>query len=225
MSTRMALIVMIALILVAFMSGLLLWERLPAQMASHWNAADEVDGYLPRFWGVFLMPLISLGMAALFLVLPLIDPLRENVARFRGMFNLFIVILIAFLLYLHLLTLVYNLGIHFRLSRMMLPAMGVLIFFAGELLRQAKRNWFIGIRTPWTLSDDRVWAKTHHLGSILFKAAAGVIFLSIFLPGSGFWVVLSALLLAAFVPLGYSGWLYERYRKEALAARPHGENG
>jgi len=224
MSTRMTLIIMIILILLATLSGVLLWERLPAQMASHWNAADEVDGVLPRFWGVFLMPLLSLGMAAMFLVLPRIDPLRENIARFRGMFNLFIVILIGFLLYLHLLTLVYNLGVHFRLSRMMLPAMGVLIFFAGELVRQAKRNWFIGIRTPWTLSDDRVWAKTHRLGSILFKAAAGVILLSIFLPGSGFGVVLGALLLAAFVPLGYSYWLYERYRKEDRLAQQKGRN-
>lgn len=225
MSNRMALIVIIALILGAFLSGVLLWERLPAQMASHWNAADEVDGYLPRSWGVFLTPLISLGVAALFLVLPLIDPLRENVARFRRMFNLFIVILIAFLLYLHLLTLVYNLGVTSCLSRLMLPAMAVLIFFAGELMRQAKRNWFIGIRTPWTLSDDRVWAKTHHLGSILFKATAGVILLSVFLPGSRFGVVLGALLLAAFVPLGYSYWLFERYRKEGLVAQPTEENG
>jgi uncharacterized membrane protein len=211
----MTLILIVVMLLAAMVSGWLLWDRLPAQMASHWNAADEVDGYLPRFWGVFLMPILTLVMAALFLVIPRIDPLRDNIARFRGVFNWFIVIVIAFLLYVYALTLIYNLGIPFRMSRMMLPAMGVLLYFAGELVRQARRNWFIGIRTPWTLSDERVWAETHRFGSLLFKAAGVLIFISAFLPGSAAWVVLGMVLLIAFVPLGYSYWLYERYRREA----------
>lgn len=223
MSTRTAFLVILVLILVAIFGGVLLWDRLPLQMASHWNAADEVDGYTSRFWGVFLMPLVSLGLAVLFWAIPLIDPLRENIARFRRMFNTFIVIVIAFLLYLHFLTLIYNLGVHFRMSRMLLPAMGVLIFFAGELVRQAKRNWFIGIRTPWTLSDDRVWAETHRLGSFLFKAAAVVIVVGAFLGERGIWVVLGSLLIAALVPLVYSYLLFERYRKAARLQEKEGK--
>lgn len=223
MSTRTAFWIILTLILIAVLSGVWLWDRLPLQMASHWNAADEVDGYTTRFWGVFLMPLVSLVLAVLFWAIPLIDPLRENVARFRGMFNTFIVIVIAFLLYLHFLTLVYNLGVHFRMSRLLLPAMGVLIYFAGELVRQAKRNWFIGIRTPWTLSDDRVWAETHRLGSILFKAAAGVIVVSAFLGEWGIWVVLGSLLIASLVPLVYSYLLFERYRREAPIQEKEGK--
>lgn len=224
MSTRTAFLLILILILGATLSGLILWERLPQQMASHWNAANEVDGYTSRFWGVFLMPLISLGLAVLFFVIPQIDPLRENIQHFRRIFNGFIVSIIAFLLYLHILSLVYNLGIRFPMSRLLLPAMAVLIFLTGELLRRAKRNWFIGIRTPWTLSDERVWAETHRLGSVLFKAAAGLILLSVFLPGSAFEVVLGAVLLAAFVPLGYSYWLYERYRRQDLAVQGKEEN-
>lgn len=223
MSTRTAFWIILTLILIAVLSGVWLWDRLPLQMASHWNAADEVDGYTTRFWGVFLMPLVSLVLAVLFWAIPLIDPLRENVARFRGMFNTFIVIVIAFLLYLHFLTLVYNLGVHFRMSRLLLPAMGVLIYFAGELVRQAKRNWFIGIRTPWTLSDDRVWAETHRLGSILFKAAAGVIVVSAFLGEWEIWVVLGSLLIASLVPLVYSYLLFERYRREAPIQEKEGK--
>ncbi len=214
MSTRTALFVIILLIAVATLSGLVLWERLPERMASHWNAADQVDGYTSRFWGVFLMPLISLGMTALFLVIPLIDPLRENIARFRGVFNTFIVILIAFMLYVHFLTLAYNVGIHFAMSRMMLPAMGGLLFFIGELIRQAKRNWFIGIRTPWTLSDDRVWGETHRLGSLLFKGAGVLTVVSAFIGAAGMWLMMGVLLIAVFVPIVYSYLLFERYRKE-----------
>ncbi len=214
MSTRTSVIVILFLMGVALLSGLVLWERLPLRMASHWNAADQVDGYTSRFWGVFLMPLITLGMAVLFLVIPRIDPLRENIARFRETFNAFMVLLIVYLLYVHFLTLVYNLGFHFPMSRMMLPAMGILIYFAGELVRQAKRNWFIGIRTPWTLSDERVWAATHRMGSMLFKAAGVAIFLSAFFGAYGIWLMLGALLIAAFVPIVYSYWLFERLRRE-----------
>ncbi len=216
MSTRMSFILVLILILISILSGLALWERLPLQMASHWNAADEVDGYTSRFWGVFLMPLISLGMLALFWVIPRIDPLRENIARFRGVFNSFIVIVIALMLYMHFLTLLYNLGVTFRMSRLLLPAMAVLFFFTGELVRHAKRNWFIGIRTPWTLSDDRVWAETHRLGSLLFKGAAVWMVIGVLLGIRSSWALLLPLLIAAFVPIVYSYLLFERFRKADL---------
>ena len=99
-------------------------------MASHWNANDEVDGYMSKFWGVFLMPLVTLGMLLLFLVIPSIDPLKANIAQFREAFNLFIVLIVAFMLYIHALTLAWSLGYTgFRMSTSMLPAMGLLFIF------------------------------------------------------------------------------------------------
>ncbi len=121
-------------------------------MASHWDANDQVNGYISKFWGVFLMPLITLGMLVLFLVLPNIDPLKANIAQFRESFNLFIVLIVAFMLYVHGLTLAWSLGYQdFKMSAAMLPFMGVLFIAVGWMLRKAKRNFFIGIRTPWTL--------------------------------------------------------------------------
>jgi uncharacterized membrane protein len=172
MSTRTTTILVLLMILVAATAGLLLWNQLPDQMASHWNANDQVDGYIPKFWGVFLMPLVSLGIFLLFMVIPNIDPLKANIAKFREAFNLFIVLVMAFMLYFHGLTLAWNLGYTgFRMSNALLPAMGLLFIFIGFLLRKAKRNWFIGIRTPWTLSSDTVWDKTHQVGAILFMAS------------------------------------------------------
>jgi uncharacterized membrane protein len=145
------------MIIAATLAGLLLWNRLPDSMASHWNVNDQVDGYMSRFWGVFLLPLITLGMLALFLVIPAIDPLKANIAQFRDAFNLFIVLMVAFMAYVYGLTLAWNLGYTgFKMSGAMLPALGLLFIFIGFMLRQAKRNFFIGIRTPWTLSSDRV---------------------------------------------------------------------
>src|SRR5512138_3563202 len=124
MNTRTTLIISSLLILAGILAGLLLWNRLPEMMASHWDVNDQVNGYMPKFWGVFLMPLITLGMLLLFLVVPGIDPLKANIAKFRPVFNLFIVFIIAFMLYIQGLTLAWSLGYQgFRMSAAMLPFM------------------------------------------------------------------------------------------------------
>src|ERR671918_35456 len=109
MSTRTTTIVVLLMIVGATLAGLLLWNRLPDQMASHWNVIDQVDGYMPKFWGVFMLPLITLGMFLLFLVIPSIDPLKANITQFRGAFNLFIVLIMIFMIYIHGLMLAWNL--------------------------------------------------------------------------------------------------------------------
>jgi uncharacterized membrane protein len=169
MTTRLTTIIVLVLIIGATIAGLLVWNQLPDQMASHWNLNDQVDDYMPKFWGVFMIPLVTLGMFVLFLVIPNIDPLKANIAQFRGTFNLFITFIIGFMVYIYALTLRWNLDYtNLGIGKAMLPAMGILFFIIGFVLRKAKRNFFIGIRTPWTLSSDHVWEKTHRLGATLF---------------------------------------------------------
>src|SRR5215213_7928680 len=189
MNTRTTTIVVLLMIVAATMAGMALWNQLPDQMASHWGPNDQVDGYEPKFWGVFLMPLITLVMLVLFLVIPSIDPLKANIAQFRGVFNLFISLIVVFMLYVYALSLRWNLGYtNFGMSKAMLPAMGILFFFIGYMLRKAKRNFFIGIRTPWTLASDRVWDETHRIGSVLFMISGVFAFLGSFFGGTtAFW--------------------------------------
>jgi len=215
MSTRTTTIIVLLLIVGATVAGLLLWNRLPELMASHWNVNDQVDGYMPKFWGVFMLPLMSLGMTLLFLVIPNIDPLKANIAQFREAFNLFIVLIVGFMVYIHTLTLQWSLGYtNFDMSKAMLPAMGLLFIFIGYMLRQAKRNFFIGIRTPWTLSSDKVWDETHRLGSILFMVS-GVLALigGLFGGTTAFWFLFVPLLGSTVFLLVYSYVLYQRETK------------
>jgi uncharacterized membrane protein len=186
--------------------SLAVYPRLPDQVASHWNAANQVDGTMPRFWGAFLMPMITLVMLGLLLLIPAIDPLKDNIAQFRSSFNVFIVLIVAFLLYLHILTTLWNLGVQgFRMSTALLPAMGLLFIFIGSLLRRAKRNYSIGIRTPWTLSSDSVWDKTHRLGALLFVISGLLAALGAFLPGPlAYLLVMGPVLLSTLVLLVYS---------------------
>lgn len=215
MSTRTTLIVSLVLIVAATLVGILLWNQLPEQMASHWDVNDQVNGYMPKFWGLFLMPLVTLGMLVLFLVIPEIDPLKANIAQFREAFNLFIALIIGFMIYVHGLTLAWSLGYHnFKMSTAMLPFMGLLFIAIGFMLRKAKRNFFIGIRTPWTLSSDRVWDETHRLGAILFMASGVLAVIGGFFGGMvAFWMLFVPLIGSTLFLLAYSYVLYRRETK------------
>ena len=215
MSTKTTSIITLALIALALLAGAVLWNQLPDQMASHWNVNDQVDGYTSKLLGVFLMPLITLGMFALFLVVPNIDPLKANIAKFRESFNLFIVLIVAFMLYIHGLTLAWSLGHQdFKMSGAILPFIGILFIAIGFMLRKAKRNFFIGIRTPWTLSSDNVWDKTHQLGSILFMVSgAFAIIGGVFGGMAAFWLMFVPLIGSSLFLVVYSYFLYRAETK------------
>jgi len=212
MSTRTTTIIVLIMIAAATLAGLLLWNRLPDQMASHWNVNDQVDGYLPKFWGVFLLPLITLGLFVLFRIVPAIDPMKANIAQFQEAFNLFIVLMAAFMLYIYALSLAWSLGYtSFRISGAMLPAIGLLFIFIGFMMRKAKRNFFIGIRTPWTLSSDTVWNETHRIGAVLFMVSGALAFLGGFFGGTtAFWMMFAPILASTLFLLVYSYVLYQR---------------
>ena len=210
MSTKFSITAIAILILIGLAISIAVYPRLPEQVASHWNANDQVNGYMSRFWGAALMPLITIVMALLFLAIPSIDPLKENIAKFRNTFNAFIVLVVAFMLYMHILTLAYNLGYTFRISQAMIPGLGLIFIFAGIMMNKAKRNYFIGIRTPWTLANDTVWDETHKLGSKLFIGAGILSLFSLLLGENGFWLMMALIFAAALIPVIYSYILFTR---------------
>ena len=212
MSTRTTTIIVLIMIALAALAGLMLWNRLPDQMASHWNVNDQVDGYMPKIWGVFLLPLITLGLFVLFLVVPSVDPLKANIEQFREAFNLFVVLMVAFMIYLYGLTLAWSLGYdNFKMSGAMLPAIGLLFIFIGFMMRKAKRNFFIGIRTPWTLSSDSVWNETHRIGAVLFMISGLLAFIGGLFGGmAAFSMMFVPIISSALFLLLYSYVLYRR---------------
>src|SRR5690349_5722926 len=137
MSTRKMIVSVTVLIALSTLAGLFHWNDLPNQVASHWGANDQVNGTISKFWGVFLMPIMSSAMVLLFLVVPSIDPLKANIAQFRETFNAFVVLITGFMMYIYGLTLAWNLGYTgFRMSAVMLPALGLLFIFAGFLIEK-----------------------------------------------------------------------------------------
>ena len=212
MTTRLTTIIVLVIIIGITVAGAVLWDQLPDPMASHWNENDQVDGYMAKIWGVYMMPLVTLGLFLIFLVIPQIDPLKANIAQFRETFNLFITIIVAFMAYVHVLTLRWNLGYtDWGIGKAMLPAMGLLFIVIGSMLRKAKRNWFIGIRTPWTLSSDSVWDEIHRLGGILFMLSGVIAIIGGFFGGAvAFWSIMIPIFGTSIFLVVYSYVLYQR---------------
>jgi uncharacterized membrane protein len=197
-------LVAISIILISFIVGIYLYPMMPEVMASHWNFKGEVDDYMSKFWGLFLMPIMSLGMFLIFSLIPKMDPMKENIEKFKKYFDDFIVVLFLFLFYIYLLTIFWNLGLEFNMSKFLVPLMGILFFYCGNLIENAKRNWFIGIRTPWTLSNDQVWDKTHKRGGKLFKVCGIITFLSILLPDYAIFFTIIPIIFSSIYLFAYS---------------------
>lgn len=200
-------------IVLSLAMGWYVYPTLPETVASHWDGNGQANGYLDKFWGVFLMPLISIVLLIVLAVLPNIDPLKKNVEAFRISYNEFVLLMVVFMSYLNMATLAWNVGFDFNMTYAVVPALSALCIFLGRLLRSSKRNWFIGIRTPWTLSSDDVWDATHVLAGRLFGVAGLVILTSFFFPPDILLrIVLIAILTAVGIPVVYSYFEYQKYR-------------
>ncbi len=202
-------------ILVVFLISLAVYPALPEQIATHWNIEGEPDGYGSRFVGAFALTLVTLGLYLFFLVLPLIDPRRENYARFTTTYRYLKLGFVLFLLALHLLTLVFNLGYAIRIGRIVVVGVGLLFTLLGRGLPEIKPNYFVGIRTPWTLASSKVWTKTHRFGGKLFFWSGLLVISSALLPDRpGFWVMMILIVACTLATTIYSYFCFQQEKNE-----------
>ena len=207
----------LVLILTAVMT-LVAYPVMPDVVASHWNAAGELNGTMPKFWGLALIPLLMYGFCALFVVLPRIDPLRNNYQKFQDYYEGFILVFAAFFFFIQLQIILWGLGIHVSPNLTMPVMIGGLFVYIGFLMEHAEPNWFVGIRTPWTLSSDSVWTKTHQRAGTLFKLAGVVSMIGAL---AGIYASLFILVPAIAVALYTVVYSYVEFRREQAA----GEGG
>jgi len=206
---KLSLLVIVA----AFVAGAYFYPSMPAMIASHWGAGGQANGYTPKFWGLFLLPLMTLAIYGLFLLLPKIDPLKANYTKFRNYYDGFLLAFVLFMGYVYGLTIAWNEKIEFNMTVAIIPAFALFFYFIGAVLENAKQNWFIGIRTPWTLSSEKVWDKTNKLGAKIFKVVAILSLISIFFDSFAFLATIFLLLIAAFYLVVYSYIIYRKVVK------------
>ena len=195
------------------------YDAVPDQMATHWNAEGEPDDYMDKEAGLFLMPGIMVVVLGFFYLIPLIDPLRKNIEKFRKHYEGFIFIMAFFFAYIHVMSIAWNLGYSFDVTKATLPVLGLLFLYLGILCGKAKRNWFIGIRTPWTMSSEKVWNHTHRLGKDVFLALGLLwIIVGILAPQYVLWMV--ALVVLAVLGLVFDSYLaYKKVKRLGKAEK------
>jgi len=211
MKDRLTWALSLLFILAAFALALAALPAMPQQVATHWNARGQADGFSSPLVAVLLQPAIMAGLTLLMLAIPRIDPLKANIRLFQADYNLLIVLMNLFMFYLHVLIILWGLGTRFDMNRAILPAFGLLFYYIGVLLGKARRNYMIGIRTPWTLASETVWDKTHRLGGKLFKISGVLALVGVFFPTYAYLFLLLPVLAAAVSTIVYS---YIAYRHE-----------
>jgi len=181
------------------------WGRVPDRIAIHWNAAGEANGYGGRFMGLLFPPLLTLGMQLLFLVLPAIDPRRSSYEEFANVYAILRTAVVAFMGAIYAATTLVALGQRIDMARVSTLLLGVLFSVLGSVLGKVRPNWFVGIRTPWTLSSTRSWDKTHRLGGRLFLACGiATLVCGLVRPTWGVSVMLGTILPSTLVLVAYS---------------------
>jgi uncharacterized membrane protein len=202
----------IALTVLTAVAGFVFVDQLPTQVAIQFGAGGQPNSYASKTVAVGLVPAVQLALLGIFTLVPRIDPLRENIEAFQRAYDIFVVLVIGFLGYVHALVILWNIGYNFGITQALIPANAALYYAVGELTQRAEQNWFIGIRTPWTLSSEEVWENTHDLGGKLMKAAAAVTLGGLFFPSAAvLFLTVPFTVVAVFATL-YSYWDYQRLR-------------
>jgi uncharacterized membrane protein len=179
-------IIVFVILAITIIASLYIYPLMPETMASHWGVDGEVNGYMSKIWGVFLLPILMIVFTLLFFFIPNIDPEKKNIKKFEEDFGMFVIAFDIFMIYVYSLTIIWNMGYVFGMTQAMMPGLAFLFYFVGVLMGKAKKNYMIGIRTPWTLADEGVWDKTHKRGECLFKVIAIFCLLGAFFPNYAF---------------------------------------
>lgn len=204
-----SLLVSAAFVLIAMGVAIWLYPRLPAHVPSHWDLAGNVNGYMSRFWAAAFPALSVLALAGLTWLLPVISPQRFRIEPFANVFVGLMLVVQASVLVIGLCILLGGAGFALPTEKVAMLATGALLMVLGNYMGKLRRNFFIGIRTPWTIASEATWERTHRFGGRLFMLA-GVLVLVPAALDAPFWVPIACIFAAALIPVGYSYVIYRR---------------
>ena len=211
----------LAAILISMVVTAFLLPRLPDPVPIHWGPTGQPDNYAPRLIGSFLLPLTALGVYLLFLVIPVLDPKRANYEKFADTYHYWRIAFVLFMVFLQGITLYSILIGDSRLNtNLVFIGVGLLFILIGNYMPRVRSNWFVGIRNPWTLSNQEVWRRTHRFGGQIF--VAGGLAMMVVALISEEWqvaVLLGAIFAMAVIPNVYSYILFRRFSDEERAGR------
>jgi uncharacterized membrane protein len=199
------------------------WSHVPNRLAVHWNLAGDADRYGGKWEGLLGLPLIALGLALLRAFLPRLDPGRANYASYGAASTVIRIAMVAMLAGIHSLVVAVALGREPRISLVVPVLTGCLLIVLGSVMGKIRPNWFVGLRTPWTLSSKRSWTRTHRLGGWLFVLVGTTFVISGF-AGSDVAhlvpILLSVTGVVTMVVYSYLEWRHDPDRRSPIGTMP-----
>ncbi|MDH4141382.1 MAG: SdpI family protein [Chloroflexota bacterium] len=203
MNRRPMIVTSIAIVTAMFLISAWAWLQLPAdaQVPIHWGPDGQPDGWADKTVGLLLLPFLASGVAALLAIIPRIEPRRTNIERSGKAYGAIWIGVMALLGGLHILAVSVAMGAAVDITRLLFVGMGVLFIVIGNYLPKVRSNYMAGIRTPWTLTSEVAWTKTHRLGGWLF-VIEGIVFLVLGLAGTTGTLLITAVIGGLLVLVG-----------------------
>lgn len=203
------------IVIVPFIIAILVYPYMPDQVPSHWNINGEIDDYSSRTFGAFFLPILNIGMYVLFIILPKLDPKRDNYLKFAGSYRIIRYSIHIFFIILFGLTVLVSLGYPVEMDFWIPVGVAILFMVIGGSMGRVKHNYFVGFKFPWTLANEAVWNRTHQVGSkamVIGGALAliGVIFTENF---AKFMILMIGIFIPVIFTSIYSYLLYKRITK------------
>ena len=190
---------------------LAVYSKLPNKVPMQWDFGGKV-GYDDKS-KLFIIAIMSIVFAVLFPLLPKIDPKKKNYDKFSSSYQIFQVFMMFFMLFMTAICIIEALRPNtLNMSMLICVLVGILFCVMGNMMPRFRSNWFCGIRTPWTMSSDENWTKTHRLGGRIFFVAGIITLFSTLIPNEylRFGIMMTALMIACIVPSVYSYLLYKK---------------
>lgn len=218
----------LALIVTAFgvVSSVVVYDHredwLPEMVPTHWGIDGQPDAFTPRdklLPTLFIMPGVMVLMIGLGYALPWLSPGKFTIEPFRPTFEYIMAVVVVMFGYLHLIIVLGYMGVVDDVGKWLIGGSLLCLAAMGNVLGKVKRNFYVGIKTPWTLASDQVWDRTHRLGAWLF-VAGGLVGSALVFLGVNPILAMSAFGVAAIVPVFYSLWLYKRLEKQGQLGDP-----
>jgi len=187
-----------------------IYQYLPDQIPVHWNIYGEIDNYAGRPW-IFLMAAIPAILYLLIKVIPRIDPRRDSYIKHRIPYTIVTSGIALVMLLLHWVVILFTLEFPVDVVMVIKLLLGILWIVVGNYMPLFRHNYTVGIRTPWTLADERVWSKVHRVGGYLF-VLVGVLWVGFAMVQASwsFVLLVGSLFLMVFGLFVYSWWLFRR---------------
>lgn len=202
-----------SLVLAMFVVGFWLYPKLPDVVPTHWNFEGQPDSYSSKQFAVWFFPSLTLLMTFLFPVLAKMDPHKEKYAQFQKAWFMIRTIILSCFAYLYFVSLYAALNPMVDVGSFVLCGIAVMFILMGNYLGKVRQNYFLGIRTPWTLHDEDIWNKTHRLSGWMFVLVGLLLLVEVFLKLSLPYVIFVTIALLLLVPIIYSYLLFRQKTK------------